>query len=105
MSRIDRASLAARWFVLTRETMPAMAAASRWPVRLDHCFMRICLDTALGVPWHAVVARPAIHNLTDAQLAEAVRVAEAIVAAPETLPGMNRASLEGRRLWRAQRRR
>ena len=97
MSTIDRASLVARWFVLTRETMPAMAAASRWPVHLDHCFMRICLDAALGAPWTALVAAPAIRTMSGRQLAAAVAVAERCVAAPDLLPRLNARSLAGRR--------
>ena len=70
-----------------------MAAAQRWPIRLDHCFMRVCLDAALGQRWDSVIARPAIRHLTDAQLGRAVAVAEAIVRDPASLPALNRASL------------
>ena len=81
MSKIDPASggrdaLEARWTVLTRDVLPGMAGAQRWPIRFDHCFMRVCLDAALGTPWTRTVARPAIRNMDDRQLAEAVRVAE-----------------------------
>ena len=75
-----------------------MAIAHRWPIRHDHCFMRVCLDAALGVRWDRVVRRPAIRHLTDAQLAAAVAVAERIVADPAALPALNAASLRLR--WR-----
>ena len=86
----------ARWTELTRDVLPRMAAAQRWPIHLDHCFMRVCLDAALGAPWTRAVARPAIHHMDDRQLAAAVRVAEGIVAAPDTLVPLNRRSLAGR---------
>ena len=96
-----RAALVARWYALTRGTLPAMAAAQRWPIRLDHCFMRVCLDAALGSPWTAAVERPAVRTASDAQLRAAVAVAEAIAADPASLPALNEASLSGRRAARA----
>jgi len=91
-----REALEARWLALTREVLPAMAAAERWPIRLDHCFMRVCLDAAIGRPWHEAVRRPAIRHLTEAQLAAAIAVAERIRAEPALLPALNRQSLLGR---------
>ena len=93
----ERDALVARWMALTREVLPGMAAAQHWPIHLDHCFMRVCLDAVLGAPWTRAVARPAIHNMDDRQLAEAVRVAEGIAAAPDTLVALNQQSLAGRR--------
>ena len=77
-----------------------MATAQRWPIRLDHCFMRVCLDAAIGRRWDEVVRRPAVRHLTGAQLARAVRLAEAILADPALLPGLNEQSLR----WRGVRR-
>ncbi len=74
-----------------------MAAAQRWPIRLDHCFMRVCLDAALGARWDSLVRRPAVRHLSDAQLAEAVAVARRIVAEPSLLRPLNDASLRLRR--------
>ena len=89
----DRAALLARWLDLTRTTLPGMAAAHTWPIRLDHCFMRVCLDAAIGRPWHEAVRRPAVRHLTDAQLAAAVDVAERVARDPASLPALNEASL------------
>ena len=91
-----RTALLVRWLELTREVLPSMADRWEWPVRLDHCFMRICLDAALGQRWDRVVRRPAIHHLTNAQLAAAVSTAEGIVLDPASLPGLNQASLRAR---------
>ena len=70
-----------------------MAGAAGWPIRLDHCFMRVCLDHAVGQRWDRVVGRPAIRNLDDGQLLRAVACAERIVADPTALPALNEASL------------
>ena len=93
----SRAALVERWLLLTREILPAMAAGENWPIRFDHCFMRVCLDEAMGRPWTEVVRRPAIATMSDAQLAAAVRTAERIVEKPETLPVLNARSLQRRR--------
>lgn len=74
-----------------------MARAAGWPIRHDHCFMRVCLDAAIGRRWDVVVRRPAICHLTDAQLAAAVAVAERIARQPELLAALNAASLAMRR--------
>ncbi len=91
-----RAALRDRWHALTRTILPGMAALHRWPIRLDHCFMRVCLDAALGTRWDRVVPRPAIRHLTEAQLARAVAVAEGIAADPASLRRLNGASLRMR---------
>jgi hypothetical protein len=46
---------------LTRTVMPALARTSKhhWPVRNDHCFQRIVLDTIYGEVWGDHIARPA----------------------------------------------
>ncbi len=97
----ERAALVERWYDLTRRLLPALAAGQRWPIHADHCFMRVCLDEAVGAPWPQLVKRPAIHNMTDAQLAAAVRVAETILQEPDTLPALNRRSLQRRRAGQA----
>ena len=95
-----REQLVARWLGLTRRVLPDLAQGARWPIRFDHCFMRVCLDHALGQPWHERVRRPAIRNLTDDQLLAAIAVAEWIAANPDTLPRLNAQSLAWRRVSR-----
>ena len=97
---MTREQLVARWLELTRSILPGMAPASRWPIRFDHCFMRVCLDHAIGQPWHERVRRPAICHLTDDQLCAAIAVAERIAAEPSALPGLNEQSLVWRRASR-----
>ncbi len=103
MSRDDRPAMVARWTELTREVLPAMAQARHWPISLDHCFMRVCLDAALGSPWTVTVDRPAVRMMSQAQLGAAIAVAESIVADPSLLPALNAASLRGRRAARLER--
>ena len=88
-----RAALLERWTLLTGTVLPAMAARHDWPIRLDHCFKRVCLDTALGARWDTLVRRPAHRHLDLSQLAAAVAQADAVVALPCLLPNLNRASL------------
>ena len=97
----DRAALLRRWLELTRHVLPGMAASQRWPIRYDHCFMRVCLDVACGEPWTRAVPPPAIRNLSDGQLALAVAVAERVVASPDSLAALNGQSLRWRRASRA----
>ena len=55
--------------------------------------MRVCLDAAMGRPWHEVIARPAIRHASAAQLQRAVAVAEAALTDPASLPLRNAESL------------
>ena len=91
-----RPQLVARWLDLTRRLLPGMAAGHDWPIRLDHCFMRVCLDAGFGRPWHECIARPAIRHATDAELARVIAIAEGILREPGTLPALNAASLRMR---------
>ena len=100
MDDSDRETMVARWLELTRDILPGMAAKHRWPIRLDHCFMRVCLDAAIGHPWHEAVPRPAVRHLTDEQLARAVAIAERIRDQPGELPALNASSLDKRRRTR-----
>lgn len=93
----QRAMLVERWMKLTQDVLPAMAARCGWPISQDHCFMRVCLDTAVGAPWHTIVKRPAIRYLSLERLVAAIAVAEALVSAPEKLAALNAQSIRWRR--------
>lgn len=73
------------------------AARADWPIRHDHCFMRVCLDAALGRPWHEVVRRPAARHAPEAVLAAAVAVAERVREVPDCLAALDAASRAMRR--------
>jgi hypothetical protein len=88
-----RSLLLERWRVHVNELLPSMAKANGWPISQNHCFMRVCLDTSLGVPWHNVVKRPASRHMTDEQLRAAIAVAEQIVENPSLLVQLNHSSI------------
>ena len=102
----DRYELQDRWLELTRERLPAAAAAAarggrgdRWPIRFDHCFMRVALDHVFGGCWYGHLNRRqrAYKQLDGAQLAAAVGHAEAMLAGGRpVVEAMNRRSLTWR---------
>ncbi len=75
----------ARWKQLTEHILPAHAREQHWPIRLDHCFKRICLDHAFGDVWYAHLPKPAERHLRGAPLARAVACAEALAAGDRPL--------------------
>lgn len=77
-----REQLLARYRELVLDELPRRARAGRWVVTADHCFGRIVLDHAVGGRWYDVLDRrrsPAFARLDDAQLAEAVALAERVL--------------------------
>lgn len=93
-------SLQDRWTHIYRKHLPELAKARdpvqpTWPVYLDHCFARICLDNAVGVdrPWTEVVKAPAVKNMTDDQLKAAIWLAERIATGEEDLVELDDNSL------------
>ena len=80
----DRAALLARWLDLTRTALPGMADEHAWPIRLDHCFMRVVLDNLVGRPWRDVLPgpAPAYRQLSAEQLRRAVELARSMLTDP-----------------------
>ncbi len=82
---------------LTEELLPARAREFRWPIRLDHCFKRICFDAAFGDVWYRHLKRPAERHLTGEPLARALGCAEELFAGDASLLAeRNRQSLAWR---------
>ena len=76
----------------------ARAAAEQWPIRADHCFLRIAYDNAVGAKWDTVVRPPAWRNLPLDRLAAAATLLAGIEASGRTaLDAGNLASLAWRR--------
>lgn len=96
-SNVERVSLERRWLELVRVDLPAVAAARRWPVRLDHCFARILLDAVCGEPWRLQVRPPAYRNLPVPLLARAIALGEAALTDAVDLHRLNAESLVMRR--------
>ena len=93
----DRVRMEAEWLAITRDTLPALAEARRWPVSVDHCFMRILLDAVHEGRWDkAVQGRPAYKHIHAARLAAAVALAERVVANEADLSALNAQSLAWR---------
>lgn len=94
---MDRVTLEQDWMRLTRQDLPAAAQSRDWPVHLDHCFQRICLDHACGGCWYDTIKdRPAYKAAPDEILARAVRHARSILQGASDLHQMNRQSLAWR---------
>jgi len=79
----------------------ARAAAERWPIRADHCFLRIAYDNAVGAKWDTVHARPGHASLPLDRLAAAGEVLARIEGGGRVaLDPLNAASLAFRRAAR-----
>ena len=102
--RLD--ALRLEYLRLTRDALPAAAESAEdlgehWPIRLDHCFMRVVLDTLFGQPWHVVLDRrsgPAFRQLDEKQIRSAIKIAERMLQLGKSEVGMlNAESLKFRR--------
>lgn len=96
---VDRAELVGRWKELTERVLPGRAREERWPLRMDHCFKRVCLDWAFGGVWYRHCAKPAERHIDNEALGRAVRCAEEIV---EGGVGMLRERNQASLLWRGK---
>ena len=86
---------------LTKEVLPSLARTGRqdWPVREDHCFQRIVLDTICGGVWYEHLDRPAYKNLTHDQAQRATNLCHEIAEGHADLHQLNNQSL----IWRGKR--
>lgn len=87
-----------RYLNLTRTVMPALAQTSKrhWPVRNDHCFQRIVLDTICCGVWYDHIARPACKHLSPSQAMQAVQLCDQIITDAVDLTALNQKSLAWR---------
>ena len=87
----------ARWKQLTEVLLPERARREHWPVRLDHCFKRICLDDAFGDVWYGHLRRPAERHIAGEALQRTLGCAEALLIGDRALlDRKNEASLRYR---------
>lgn len=94
-----RESLEEEWRRLTVRSLPRLALAHGWPLSEDHCFMRVALDAAFAGCWydHLDKARPAVSQISTADLGKAVAAAKRIEAeGVSALIELNEASLRWR---------
>ena len=85
---------------LTKTVLPSMARSGErdWPVREDHCFQRIVLDTICGGVWYDHLDRPAYKHLTNDQAQRAVELCQDIADERADLKQLNQQSL----VWRGK---
>ena len=80
----------------------ARAAVERWPLRHDHCFLRVAYDNAVAGKWDVAHARPAWRSLSLVDLAAALNLAQSIESkGVARLRDLNANSLAWRRAVRA----
>lgn len=99
MSAVE--SLRSQWTQLYSKTLPQLARAHdpaqlKWPVSLDHCFARIILDNTVGEgsqQWDKIVKKPAVRNMTEQQLKDAIDLGEKIKAGEMDLRELDQISL------------
>ena len=95
------AALIDAYLHLTRDVLPRLARGERrdWPIREDHCFQRVVLDTVCGDVWYTHLDRPAYKHLTHEQAQRAVELCHAIAEDRADLHQLNNQSL----VWRGKR--
>ena len=98
MQRATLSDVVRRYQHLTKTIMPELARSKQteWPVRNDHCFQRIVLDTICNCVWYDHIARPAYKHLSVSQALRAVQLCEDIITGRADLTDMNRRSLAWR---------
>lgn len=103
-------SLQSTWRTLYSSTLPNLARAKdpaqpKWPVVLDHCFARIILDNTVGksatsdradTQWDKVIGKPAVKNMSEDQLIDAIELGEKIRTGEVDLVELDEASLKAR---------
>ena len=104
MEESSPTDLPSQWRQLYSETLPSLARARdpaqpKWPVTLDHCFARIILDNTIGEgleQWDKRLKKPAIKNMSDEQLQDAIELGEMIRGGAVDLVALDLQSLETR---------
>lgn len=83
---------------LANDTFPEVARRGKYPIVLNHCFLRVVYDNLFERKWQEVLGhkKPAIHQLSETQLRRAVDIGREITADCERCEILNRRSLEWR---------
>ncbi|CEH14344.1 methylated dna-protein cysteine c-terminal [Ceraceosorus bombacis] len=100
-------ALKAEYSELMNSTLPSAARSKsssqeKWPVHLNHCFLRIILDSVVGqgtAPWKEKIPdqkKAAIHQLTQEQLRECIELGHAILDGKANLVELDERSLKCR---------
>jgi hypothetical protein len=90
-------ALVDRYLDLVNRQLPEAAKHdSRYPVRFNHCFARIILDTLCGGEWYQHIPKPAYKHMTERQLQEAIALGHQFLADPQACVDANQTSLRYR---------
>ncbi|MGF1524512.1 MAG: hypothetical protein ACFBSF_19490 [Leptolyngbyaceae cyanobacterium] len=95
-AQTSSARLTEQYLDLVNQQLPNAAQRGGYPVRFNHCFIRIILDNICGCEWSRVIKRPAYKHLTDVQLTQAIALAQEFLANPEACFVANKVSLQYR---------
>lgn len=99
MTKLD--NLRQRYLELTNEILPKLSQHRHFPVQENHCFQRILLDNLFQCCWYEVLdckRGSAYQQLTEAQLEQAIALAETILTQPdEYVKQLDRNSLNWRK--------
>ncbi len=97
---VHRRTLVEAYLHLTKEVLPSLAKSGEqdWPIRQDHCFQRIVLDTICGGVWYEYLDRPAYKHLTHEQAQRAADLCREIAQGSRDLQQLNNQSL----IWRGK---
>lgn len=87
---------------LANTDFPAAARSGDYPVRFNHCFLRIVYDNLFGGKWQEALSngKPAIHQLTEEQLTAAIELGERLIDDPAHCRLLNERSLRWRGKWK-----
>lgn len=101
-NRSPQETLRSRYLELTNQILPQLAQERKFPVRHNHCFQRIVLDNIFDCCWYDRLDRKkgaAYRQLDEAQLKQAIELAEAMITEPNEF--IDRLNANSRR-WRGK---
>ena len=83
---------------LANVEFPTAARAGNYPIVFNHCFLRVVYDNVFRDKWQNVLpkGKPAIHQLSEAQLDEAIQLGERLVKDKSLVERLNHQSLRYR---------
>ena len=86
---------------LANREFPARANQGGYPIRLNHCFLRVVYDHLFEKKWQEALdpKKAAIHQLDETQLRRAIELGHEVMADRESCEIMNERSL----VWRGKR--
>lgn len=80
---------------MANEEFPQAARSGDYPVRFNHCFLRIVYDNLFDAPWREILpkGRPAVEQLDRHQLRRAIEIGRDVIDDPAACRRLNARSL------------